>query len=43
MVFILSNVQYVVNVGDGEKDTIVHGFWRKNCGLSAEQVRKNWL
>ena len=34
---------YGVNVGDGEKDTIVRGFWRKNCGLSVEQIGKSWL
>ena len=34
---------YGVNVGDGEKDTIMRGFWRKICGLSAEQIGKIWL
>ena len=34
---------YGVNVGDGEKDTIVRGFWHRICGLFAEQIRKRWL
>ena len=34
---------YGVNVGDGEKDMIVRGFWRRICGLFAEQIRKRWL
>ena len=29
---------YGVNVGDGEKDMIVRGFWRRICGLFAEQI-----
>lgn len=29
--------------GDGEKDTIVRGFWRRICGLFAEQIRKRRL
>ena len=36
-------ILYGVNVGDGEKDTIVRGFWRRICGLFAEQIRKRWL
>lgn len=27
------DIYYGVNVGDGEKDTVVRGFWRKNCGF----------
>ena len=29
---------YRANVGNGKKDMIVHGFWRKNAGLVAEKV-----
>ena len=35
--------EYGVNVGDGEKDMVVRGFWRKICGLFAEQIGKTWL
>ena len=33
-----TTLPYGVNVGDGEKDTIVRGFWRRICGLFAEQI-----
>ena len=43
LVCLVDAMVYRVNVGDGEKDTIVRGFWRRICGLFTEQIRKRWL
>lgn len=36
-------INYRVNLGDNENDTVVRGLWRKSCGLFTWQFGNFWL